>query len=412
MFEEKEVGDLFRMQCKICQNAIQPFMNFGKMPLANGFLLPSQFQHEYFYELMPAFCDECAVFQIAYQPKPEKMFTSSYPFFSRTSQAMREHFKQFAHSAMCEYLKGREDPFIVELGSNDGILLEHFAQNKVKHLGIEPSSNTAEVAMAHGVRTLIRFFSKELANEIVSAEGHADVVLSANVVCHIANLQEVAEGLQKLLKPDGFFIFEDPYLGDMIQKTSYDQIYDEHVYIFSLQAVQNIFGRLGFKLVDAMPQPTHGGSMRYVLVKKESSVKPDARVKQYLEAEHQQKLHLVETYLAFKQNCERSRQKLVMALEAHKKYGKRVIGYAATSKSTTILNYCNIGPTLIEFICDTTPLKQGRYSPGMHIPVKPHSDFLKQYPDLAVLFAWNHQKEIFEKEKNFVKVGGKWLLPL
>jgi methylation protein EvaC len=219
----------------------------------------------------------------------------------------------------------------------------------------------------------------------------------------------VATGVQRLLKPDGVFIFEDPYLGDMIAKTSYDQIYDEHVFIFSANSVLRAFGTHGLDLVDVMPQTTHGGSMRYTLAPKGSrAVSP--RVGEQLAKERAQGLDKAETYQRFKRNCENSRTLLMQTLENLRKQGSRVVGYGATSKSTTVTNYCGITAAQVAFISDTTPIKQGKLSPGAHIPVKPYAEFVRDYPDYALLFAWNHAAEILEKESAFIAEGGQWII--
>lgn len=395
------------MHCRICGEDAKPFMTFGKMPIANGFLSSPTISDEYFFELAPVFCNTCKTFQISEQPPAEKMFHDHYAFFSRTSKRMVEHFKQFAHWLKENYCQD-VDPFVVELGSNDGIMLENFAREHIRHLGVEPSANVAEEARKHGVNTVSQFFSPDLADKIVNQYGQANAMTAANVMCHIPDLHGIADGANRLLKPRGVLIFEDPYLGDMIAKTSYDQIYDEHVYIFSAHSVANIFGRYGFELIDLLPQTTHGGSMRYVLARKGAcTVKPI--VAEILAKEKQQGLCDSKTYQQFKENCEASKKKLVDSLKACKAAGKKVVGYAATSKSTTVLNYCGIGPDLIDYICDTTPLKHNTFTPGTHIPVRSYENFTKEYPDTAILFAWNHKDEVMQKEQAFTQAGGQWL---
>lgn len=395
------------MKCRICQHTITPFMTFGPMPIANGFLTSDQFKDEYFFDLNPAFCDQCYSFQIENQPDPEIMFHDQYAFYSRTSTAMQHHFKLYADWVYEQHLN-KHNQFVVEIGSNDGIMLEHFAKKGIQHLGVEPSANVAEEARKHGVNTIVDFFGLATAETIVDEYGYADALIAANVMCHIPDLNGIAEGANMLLKQDGVLIFEDPYLGAMIEKTSYDQIYDEHVFIFSAISVANIFGPHGFELIDLISQDTHGGSMRYVLARKgRRSV--SSRVAEVIAKEKATGLHLSKTYEQFRENCEASRDRLVHLLTKEKTAGRRVVGYAATSKSTTILNYCKIGADLIEFISDTTPIKQGKFSPGMHIPVKPYEEFTENYPDTALLFAWNHQKEIMEKESEFTARHGKWL---
>jgi methylation protein EvaC len=347
--------------------------------------------------------------QIVEQPEPEKMFHGQYAFYSSTSRYMQAHFEKFAKSVIGDVLDGRPDPFVVELGSNDGIMLRHFYERGIRHLGIEPSVNVADVARERGIRTISAFFDRKLADDIVAEHGHADAILAANVMCHIPDLPGVAAGAKRLLKPDGVFMFEDPYLGDMIAKTSYDQIYDEHVFIFAANSIMRAFAPHGLELIDVVPQITHGGSMRYVLAPKGSRpVSP--RVGERLVKERAQGLDRPETYRQFKKDCEQSRRLLMQVLEDLRGQGKRVVGYGATSKSTTVTNYCGITPAHVEFISDTTPIKQSKLSPGVHIPVKAYAEFERKYPDFALLFAWNHAAEIQEKEQKFVAEGGRWIV--
>jgi len=395
--------------CRVCSAKIAPFMSFGRMPIANGFLRPDDIDDEYFFELTPAFCEACGMFQLLEQPQPEKMFHEHYAYYSSTSRYMQAHFEAFAHAVINTVLAGREDPFVVELGSNDGIMLRHFKAAGLRHLGIEPSANVAEVARSQGIATTSAFFDRKLADAIAAEQGNADAILAANVMCHIPDLPGVAAGVQRLLKPDGVFVFEDPYLGDMIAKTSYDQIYDEHVFIFSATSVQRAFAPFGLQLIDVIPQVTHGGSMRYMLAPKGS--RPiSKKLDEQLAKEAALGFDRAETYLKFKANCENSRTALMQTLERLRSQYKRVVGYGATSKSTTVINYCGITPAQMEFISDTTPIKQGKLSPGAHIPVKAYDDFVEHYPDYALLFAWNHAAEIREKEAGFVAAGGRWIV--
>ncbi len=394
--------------CLICNNPISPFISFGKQPLANGFLQKEEFSKEYFFELKVCYCPKCHMVQLEDQPEPDQMFNENYAFFSGTSTYMATHFEKFADSVQKTYLK-EPNPFVVEIGSNDGILLKHFAKKKIKHLGIEPSKNVAEVAKKAGINVISKFFNAETAKEIVKEHGQADAFLAANVMCHIPFLHSVIEGMEILMKPNGIISFEDPYLGDVVQKTSYDQIYDEHVFLFSAHSIQTAFASHGFELIHVEPQTTHGGSMRYTLARK--GVYPVSKeVQATLQKEKSIGLTQASTYETFRKNCEQSKAELLNLLEKLKKEKKSVVGYAATSKSTTVLNYCGITKDHIQFISDTTPIKQGKFTPGTHIPVLPHTEFKNHYPDFALLFGWNHKDEIMKKEGEFVSAGGKWIL--
>jgi methylation protein EvaC len=395
-------------KCLICGFPVDTFMSFGKMPVANGFLTPDQFASEYFFELKVGFCPNCGMVQLTELLEREKMFHEEYAFFSSTSARMAVHFREFADLVMKDYLKS-PDPFVAEIGSNDGIMLQHFANVGIRHLGVEPSANVAQAAFDRGVNTICKFFDADLALAIRDEYGPADVILGANVMCHIPYLHSVVKGVDLLVKPNGILIFEDPYLGDIIEKTAYDQIYDEHAFYFSLASIRYLFEQHGLEVVDIMPQNVHGGSMRYVIAH-QGTRKISAVVARQRAKEGGLGLDRSETYDQLRRKIERSRDNLMELLHGLKYQGKRVVGYGATSKSTTVINYCGITPDLIAFISDTTPIKQGKFSPGAHIPVRPYREFVENYPDYALLFAWNHAEEIMAKEQNFRSSGGKWIV--
>lgn len=395
--------------CRICDTQYGDFISFGDMPIANGFLPPEDFDQEYYFEMKVGFCNNCSMVQLLEQPERERMFHEDYAFFSSLSKGQTAHFKKFADKLKDEHLT-EADPFAVEIGSNDGIMLQNLAAAGIRHLGIEPSENVAEVARGKGINTVSRFFDEKLAAEIIEEHGQADTISSANVICHIPYIHSVLAGIAKLLKPKGVFIYEDPYLGDIIEKVSYDQIYDEHVFYFSATSVNNMIEKHGLELFDVEHLDVHGGSMRYFIAKKGSREITDA-VREVLASEEALGISRPETYETLRHNIENSRDQLVELLESIKaEQGSPVIAYGATSKSTTILNYCNIGPELVAFISDTTPLKQNKFSPGMHIPIKTPDEIVKNQPSHMLLFAWNHMQEIMNKEKQYNDGGGKWIV--
>jgi methylation protein EvaC len=378
------------------------------MPIANGFLTKDQFNNEYFFELKVGFCPNCTMVQLAEIVNREKMFHKDYAFFSSTSAFMGLHFQKFAEMVIKKYLQS-PDPLVVEIGSNDGILLQHFAKHGIRHLGIEPSANVAQIARDKGIHTICEFFDQKIAHKIVEEYGQVDVFLAANVMCHIPYLHSVVEGIRILLKPKGIVIFEDPYLGDIIEKISYDQIYDEHAFYFTLTSISYLFSLYDLEVVDVQVQNVHGGSMRYFIAHR--GVYPiSLAVAVQKEKEYQLSLQKPSTFDTFRRKIEQSRYELMSLLYDLKQQGKRVVGYAATSKSTTIINYCGITQDILEYISDTTPIKQGKYSPGAHIPIRPYDDFKANYPDYALLFGWNHAEEIMTKEQPFRAAGGKWIV--
>lgn len=397
------------ISCRVCDNQVEPFISFGKQPIANGFLSQEQFSNEHYFELKVGFCSHCNMVQLIDQPQRELMFHENYAFFSSTSQHMKKHFSVAAHQFMDRFLASNKNPFVVEIGSNDGIFLQNFKEKQIRHVGVEPSANVAAFAAKQGIETVNKFFDEELALDLKKQHGTADLIFSANVICHIPNINSIFSGVEHLLSPNGVFVYEDPYLGDIIQKTSYDQVYDEHVFFFSALSVSYLAEKNGLELVDVEPLSTHGGSMRYFIARKGSREIGSAVGKQIL-FEKGLKLDRMDTYVQFRKNVETSREQLMQLLNQMKNEGKRVVGYAATSKSTTVTNYCGITDKLVEFICDTTPLKQNKFSPGAHIPVKSHEHFKNNYPDFALLFGWNHAKEIMEKEQDFVRQGGRWIV--
>lgn len=394
-------------KCRICHQKTQLIMHFGKMPIANGFISDPT-DKEFFFNLSLVFCPKCFMVQLGETVRPEMMFNDNYQFFSSTSSVMALHFEKQANHIM-KIVSRKESPFIVELGSNDGIMLQHLTKNKIGHLGIEPAGNVAAIAEKKGVNVLKEFFTQETAIKILKKYGEADIICGSNVTCHIENLNSVAEGVKVLLKGDGIWFFEDPYIYDIIKKSSFDQIYDEHVYYFSGYSVANLARYHGMQLVDMRYQDVHGGSMRYYL-KKGNKNKIAQRMKKYLSREHSINLEKLDGYLRFKSNVDKICNDLKRALLKIKKDGKRIVGYAATSKSTTLLNYAKIGPDIINYISDITPTKIGKYTPGTHISIRSHDFFIKDKPPYVLLLAWNHKKEIFQKEQEYRKKGGKFII--
>ena len=296
--------------CRICGNEISPFMTFGQMPIANGFLKEHEFSKEYFFEMKPSFCKNCFAFQLIDQPDASMMFNENYPFFSSLSKHMQLHFEKFAESLIDNFIKDKSNSFVIELGSNDGIMLKHFKNRGIKHLGVEPSSNVAEISANEGINTISEFFDEDLADKILDEYGNANIIYAANVMCHIPDLNSVFRGISKLLGSNGVLVFEDPYLGEMLKKVSYDQIYDEHVYIFSASSVSSLCERHGLELIDAKSQKTHGGSMRYFIAPK-GSHKITKDITDLIEDENNKGFKSESIYLSFKRDCENSKKDLI-----------------------------------------------------------------------------------------------------
>ncbi len=394
-------------QCLICESDYQPFVDLGDMPIANAFATKEELVDEYTFPMQVGFCESCHMVQLIEQPDREKMFHENYAFFSSTSNYMKEHFKHFANS-VSELQDLNKDSFVVEIGSNDGIMLQNFVIDKIPCLGVEPSKNVAQVASDKGIEVITEFFDQPLAESVVRTHQKADAILSANVMCHIPYMHSIYDGVKTLLKDDGVFIFEDPYLGEVIEKTSFDQIYDEHVFLFSALSVSYLANMHDLELVNVEPQITHGGSMRYTIAHKGmKTVSQD--VINLIYQEKKIGLDKTKAYLGFTDSVNRIKDDLIELLIKLKDDGKKVVAYGATSKSTTVTNYFSITPDLVECIYDTTPIKQNKLSPGAHIPVLPYDQFRESNPDYVLLFAWNHAAEIMKKERDYMGSDRHWI---
>ncbi|TDC44518.1 class I SAM-dependent methyltransferase [Actinomadura sp. KC345] len=396
--------------CRVCGGTVHQFFDFGRQPLSDMFLGPGDLEHEFFFRLAVGICESCTMTQLMDEVARDRMFHDAYPYHSSGSVHMRRHFEQTANRFLDTHLSGRgPDPFIVEIGCNDGVMLRTLGKAGVRHLGVEPSGGVADLARANGVRVRTDFFEEPTAADIVAEEGTADLIYAANTICHIPYIGSIFRGVDALLAPDGAFVFEDPYLGDILDRTTFDQIYDEHFFFFTVRSVQAVAARHGFEVVDVERLPVHGGEVRYTITRRGTRT-PTAAVAELADLERARGLGTREAFDPFAADIERIRHELVTLLRGLAAEGKRVVGYGATAKSATVTNYCGIGPELISFVCDATPAKHGKLMPGSHIPVRPGEALADPYPDYAVLFAWNHAEEIMAKERAFHEAGGRWIL--
>ena len=394
-------------ECRICSGEVVEFIDLGRQPLADAFRLPESREPEFFYRLAVGTCRDCHTVQLMEEVPRERMFHQDYPYLSSGSTVMRAHFEGMAKRLLDTELQG-SDPFVVEIGCNDGVLLKTIAASGVRHVGVEPSGGVADLAAAEGVTVRKDFFEESTALDILESQGHADVIYSANTFSHIPYVDSVLKGIKALLAPTGVFVFEDPYFGDIVERTSFDQIYDEHFFFFTARSVARMAELSGLELVDVESLPTHGGQLRYTLVHA-GARRPSDAVAARIAEEKRRELTAPDTLSRFVSNVEHVRTRLLEELRRIRERGERVVGYGATAKSATVLNYCGIGPELVEFICDSTPTKQGRVTPGMHIPVRTPEEYRRSYPEYALLLAWNHAEEIMAKEKAFQEAGGRWI---
>ena len=387
------------------------FLDLGRQPVANAFLKKEDFDDEFLFDLKVVFDTESKLVSIKKFVDPKRIFNENYPYTTSNSFPMVKHFKETAEMLMKEF-----NPLtVMEIGSNDGVFLKNWANDYT--IGVEPCSNFAKVTKDMGYQTYNDFWTTNLSEKIKS-DGHVDfdLIYAANCICHIHDLDDTFKAVKNLLSKDGVFVFEDPSLLKILERNSYDQIYDEHPHIFSITALDNILMKNGLKIFRVENLSVHGGSNRvyvshlpfYTFLRNRPV---ELTVRENLQKEDDFGLNEFKTYQDFAKRVEESRNDLVELLVKLKNDGKRVMSIGATAKSTTVFNYCGIGASpwqtdLIELITDTTKDKQEKYSPGSHIPVVDRESVNINDYDYAFLGAWNLKDYIIKNEKKF---NGKFI---
>jgi len=376
------------------------FLNLGKQPIANRFIYKDQIENEFLFDLKVAFDEETKLVTQVEYVDPPLMFNKNYTYRGSMSNTMQKHFKKLSNS-----LNTNPNFKILEIGSNDGVFIKNWPTSQA--IAVEPCGNFAKETQNLGYTTYPEFWTTKLSDKIKANHGHQDIIFAANCICHIPDLDETFKAVESLLNKNGVFIFEDPSLAEVINNTSYDQIYDEHPHVFSVIALDNILKRNGLQVVKVDNLSVHGGSNRIYAQK--LGTKVDSSVEENKSYERILGLDKFETFERFAEKVEQSKKDLIRILTQCKKENKKVISYGATSKSTTIFNYCGITPELIDYITDTTPEKQGKLSPGTHIPIITPEEGFNESVDYAYLGAWNFIKEISKKESKYLDRGGKFI---
>jgi len=383
------------------------FLNLGKQPITNSFLKnvdKKTINKEFFYNLSVGFDKKSYLVSLMKHVDPKKQFTDQYAHRASQSRTMRKSFKEIA-SKLKKRFKPRK---CLEIGSNDGVFIKNFKKNQV--VAVEPCTNLAKITQAAGYKTYGKFWNEKIALKIKKLHGQFDLIFSANTISHIPNLEEVFKSVSFDLKEKGVFVFEDPYIGSVILNNSYDQFYDEHVHLFSLISISKIISKSNLKVFDVEITKNHGGSIRFYVSRVDSNFKETKRLKLLKFKEIKQGLHKFKTYKKFSSRVSKSKKDLVELLKTLKIKNKKIISYGATYKSATIFNYCDIGTDLIDYVVDTTTNKQGKFTPGKHIPILSPEIGFDNSVDYAFLGAWNFKKEIKDKEKDFLKRGGKFIV--
>ena len=400
-------GATARSACRICRaDALVTVLDLGSQPLANSFIRPAELTaDEARYPLELCRCAACGHVQLSLTVPPEIMFRD-YLYVSGTSDTIPAHFAAYARDVADRFVP--QDGLVVEIGSNDGTLLRAFDRSRVRVLGVEPARNIAKLANAAGVPTLDEFFDEPTADRVAAEQGRAAAIIGNNVVAHIDDLHGLLRGVQALLAPNGVFVAEFPYLVDLLERRAYDTIYHEHLSYFSVASIVRLTADYGMRVVDVRRVPVHGGSIR-VFVSADGS--PSPAVGELLALESAMRLADGDPLPAFVDDVTKQRRDLRTIL-ADIRRTRRIAGYGAPAKGNTLLNYCGIDTSLLEFIVDRSPLKHGLLTPGTHIPVEPPERLARSGITDTLLLAWNFADEILKQQDRYRSGGGRFIIPI
>lgn len=400
------------MICRFCGKADTfKFLDLGSMPPANSFLTKAELASvkETAYPLDAFFCDHCGLVQIGYVVPPDELF-KDYIYVSSTSDMIHKHAGYLAKSFKSRFGLD-ERSLVVEVASNDGTVLQYFKRLGLKTLGVEPATNIAKAAIDAGIETLNEFFNAETARLLRSDFGAADLILGRHVFAHVPEIHSFVEGLKYLTYPRGVIAIEAPYLVDFVLKTEFDTIYHEHYSYLSVRSMSYLFNAYDMEIFDVERFPIHGGSIIYFIGHK--GARPiTGNVVNLINEEIDKGLDRTDTYQKFAERTARIKQDLMALLQSLKASGKSLAAYGAPAKGNTLLNYCGITTDLVAYTVDKSPYKQNLYTPGAHLLVHPPEKLLHDQPDYVLLLAWNFAEEIMEQQREYLRRGGHFIVPI
>lgn len=399
--------------CRFCEEALtHTFADLGMSPLANSYLKPEQLnQMERFYPLHAYVCQKCFLVQLQEFETPEGIF-SDYAYFSSYSDMFLAHAQSYVEMAIERFqLTGKSQ--VIELASNDGYLLQYFIERGIPVLGVEPAENVAKVAVQKGVPTVVKFFGTKTAQDLAEDGRLADLLIGNNVLAHVPELNDFVRGLKVLLKKSGVITMEFPHLLRLIGDNLFDTIYHEHFSYFSLHSVEQVFKKQGLAIFDVEEVSTHGGSLRIYAQHSDGGRHPvSSRVADLRSREMAAGFTELGSYLAFAEKVAKTKRDLLAFLIDAKENGKVIVGYGAPAKGNTLLNYCGIRTDFLEYVVDRSPHKQGRFLPGVHIPIYVPEKIHQTKPDYLLILAWNLKDEVMQQMASVRDWGGKFVVPL
>lgn len=400
-------------QCRFCATPLQHvFADLGMSPLSNRFISADELDRaERFYPLKTWVCEKCLLVQLEEFETPDEIF-QDYVYFSSYSASWLEHAARYVEMITERAGLGGQSQ-VIELASNDGYLLQYFVKKGIPSLGVEPASNVAEVARTKGINTIDEFFGVKLAEKLLAKGIKADLLLGNNVLAHVPDLNDFVAGMKLVLKDGGIITMEFPHLLQLMLQTQFDTIYHEHFSYFSLHTVMDVFARHGLRIYDVEQLATHGGSLRiYACHAANTALQNATSLLTMLKQEEVAGLHSLAAYLDFSEQVKHCKRKLLTFLIQLKETGKSIVGYGAPAKGNTLLNYCGVREDLLYYTVDLSPHKQGKFLPGVHIPVFSPDKILQDKPDYVLILPWNLKNEITEQMKEVRGWGGKFVVPI
>jgi SAM-dependent methyltransferase len=400
-------------RCRFCAAPLrQTLVDLGMSPLCESYVSAAQLNRmEPFYPLHVYVCENCLLAQLEEYVSPEAIFTE-YAYFSSYSDSWLEHSKRYTEEMIRRFGIGARS-LVVELASNDGYLLQYFGEKGVPVLGIEPARNVAQVAIEKGIPTLVEFFGEKLALDLAGQGRQGDLILGNNVLAQVPALNDFVRGMKVLLKTGGIITMEFPHLVRLMDENQFDTIYHEHFSYFSFLAVEKIFAAHGLTIFDVEELPTHGGSLRIFARHADDGAKPvTARAVSLRDREIAAGLQRMDTYDAFAEKVRETKRKLLSFLIEAKRAGRTICGYGAPGKGNTLLNYCGIRTDFLDFTVDRNPYKQGKFTPGTHIPILAPAKLAEARPDYVLILPWNFKDEIMAQLSFIKDWGGRFLVPI